>query len=210
MIEEEKKEIERKKMLIFDTETTGTDTATNDIISCSGCISVGLDIKEWFDFYVQPFDFDNIDEKAVEIHGISIKDMKSFEKPYDVYNKISNLFNKYIDKFDSHDKFYPMGYNVNFDLEMLNNFFLKNGDKYFGSWQNWISIDVLHMINLLHFKGNIPSKSRKLEHMAKLFGVQLNAHDALSDIQATIKIFEKINGIEFNKNNAKTNSNKKE
>ncbi|MFA5262063.1 MAG: 3'-5' exonuclease, partial [Candidatus Omnitrophota bacterium] len=82
-------------------------------------------------------------------------------------------------------KFYPAGFNCRFDLEFFNNFFLKNGDKYFGSWMNWRMLDPRPILLFLNYMGKIYLPKYNLEEACKYFGIPLQSHDANSDIEAT-------------------------
>lgn len=191
--------ISNNKLLIFDTETTGLDAKENDIVTFSGCITRGFNVEEWFDYKIKPFNMDNITEESVETHGISKEEMSKFESPDAAYKRVIKLFGSHVNKFNKQDKMYPCGFNVRFDLDMVNQFFIKNKDKYFGSWQNWTSIDILDRINWLIFIGRLKGlKKRRLEYVAPLFDIEIEAHNSLSDIKATMKVMEKLyNNIKF-------------
>ena len=99
-------------------------------------------------------------------------------------------------RYDKTDKFYPCGHNVVFDLNFLNNLFQTNGQKYgTGAYQNWRAIDTRVMANIAAFDGKLDVKDVKLETLCKHFGIEIQAHDALSDIRATRELFFKLRGL---------------
>ncbi|GAG11903.1 unnamed protein product [marine sediment metagenome] len=176
------------KILWFDTETTGIAPAC-DIVQVAGLIEIDGDVKETFNFYTQPFDYGVIEPDSWAIHGISLERMQGFPLPAAVHFDLINLFSKYIDKYDSTDKFYPAGYNVRFDLDFLASFFKANGDAYFGSWQNWRALDPLYLLYTLDSIGAIHLPNYRLETVAAHYGIDLTAHDALSDVKAARQIY---------------------
>ena len=181
-----------KKIFYFDVESTGFNKIKNDIVQLSGIIEVDGEVKEKFNFRCQPFDFENVEQGALDITGLTIKDLKGYEKPQEIYKKLIKMLGRYVNKFDRDDKFYPAGYNVNFDVDFLSEFFKKNGDVYYGSWFNWRLIDGLPMVHFLDYAGKINLSDHKLGTVCKHFGIDIKAHDAMSDIEATRNLLVKI------------------
>lgn len=176
------------KIFYFDTETTGFDPAKNDIIQIAGIAEVdGKEMSE-FNFTCQPFDFEAVEQSALDVNGITVAQLKEFPKPRQVYNQLIGVLSKYIDRYDWDDKFVMAGQNVNFDAGFLKQFFIKNGDSYFGSWFNYRHVDLLAFTQILRYAGVLEIENAKLETLAEKFKVELKAHDALEDIRATKKI----------------------
>lgn len=178
------------KVLYFDCETTGTDAKLNDIVQLSGIIEVNGEVKEEFNFRCQPMNFDSVSPEALEVTGLTMEDLKSYEPASVMYKKLVNLMAKYVNKFDKTDKFYPAGYNVSFDLQFLAEFFAKQGDKYFGSWCNWKAIDGLPIMRFLEFTEALKPENHKLGTICAHYGIEIQAHDALSDIRATREVLQ--------------------
>lgn len=150
------------------------------------------EVKEEFNFHCQPDDYSVIEPKALEVNGMTVEELKTFEDPKVTYEKLIAIFERYVDKFDPADKFYPAGQNVSFDIEFLSEFFKRRGDKFFGSWQNWRCIDSRFMANFLAYAGIIKTESIKLADLCKHFEVELDAHDAMSDIKASRQVIQKM------------------
>lgn len=182
--------MKKKKILFFDTETTGLDPVKNDIIQLSGCIDIGGKTVEKFDIKMQPFSYD-ISEKALEVHGMKLEEIKTFQCAEKGYDEFINKLTFHINKFDPKDKAYPAGYNVGFDIDFLGQFFIKNGDKYLGSWLNWRKLDPLQMFFLADFNGVLDLPNYKLETLCDHYGIEIKAHDAMSDIMATRELVYK-------------------
>jgi len=174
------------KILYFDTETTGTNPEINEITQFAAIVEIDGEVKEEVNWRCQPANWDAVDVQALEVTGIGIEELKTFDPPAEMFKKISELFNKYIDKYDKNDKFYPAGHNVGFDLDFLQSFWKKHGDEYgTGSFQNWRSLDSRVLANFLIAEEIIECKDMKLGTLCEVFNIEIDQHDALSDIRAT-------------------------
>jgi DNA polymerase III subunit epsilon len=180
------------KKFYFDTETTGVNPGVNDIIQLAGIIEIDGEIKDGFVLEMQPFSYENIDQGAINTHGISVEKIRTFMTPQEAYVKLTDIFNKYVDKFNREDKFIVCGYNVKFDIDFLNDFFKKNSDSYLFSYLG-MSKDPYPVFQYLKAMGKIQSENLKLGTMCKYYGIDLaNTHDAFADINATKLLIEKL------------------
>lgn len=178
-----------KKILWFDCETSGLDPVKNDIIQLAGVIEIDGKLVDEFDFKCQPYSYENVDQGALDVHGITIEQIKQFELAKVVQSLFTKKLAKYCDKFDRNDKFYPAGYNCKFDIDFIAQWFKKAGDNYLGSWLNWRALDPLPLLCLMEFKGKISLPNYKLATVAEYYKIPLEAHNAISDIKATREIF---------------------
>jgi len=187
------------KVFYCDTETTGLNPQKNDIIQLDYIIEIDNQIREKGSINVQPFDYNNIEASALATHQISVEQMKTFNSPQTVYNQIIGILNKYINKYDRNDKFIPAGFNVKFDIEFLQNFFMKNGDKYYGSYFDYHFIDAMALLFIKRYAGKISLANYKLETACNHYGIEIQSHDAFSDIEATRELILKMmDGITWN------------
>lgn len=174
------------KILYFDTETTGIDPKVNEIIQFAAVVEIDGVIVEQVNWRCQPTNYDSISPSALETTGLTVEEIKTYQSPSEMMSKIKNLFNTHIDKFNKEDKFYPAGHNVAFDLEFLQAFWKKHGDPYgTGSYQNWRTLDSRVFANFLIASGKLNVSDVKLSTLCDHYKIQINAHDALSDILAT-------------------------
>lgn len=184
------------KVLAFDCETTDKNPQTCGLITLSGAIVIDSVVTEYFDFKMRPFQDDSITEEALEINKVTRAEIEMYPEPTHVMKKhILPMFDQYVRKFDKKDKFFPFGYNVGFDITVLDSFFRKCGQRYgSGSYQNWASLDLMQSVNVMLFTGTLPDSlpNRKLGTIAKHFNVPIQAHIGLSDIKATLKIAQHI------------------
>ena len=181
------------KILYFDTETTGLDPVKNDIIEIAGIVEIDGVIKEEFDFKCQPFSFTNVDQKALDVHGLTLDQIKEFQTPKEAYASLIVIFDKYINKFNKKDKFIPAGYNVGFDVAFLFSFFTKSGNPYCGAYLDYHKVDPLPVLLMLDLKGSLMFDGFKLTEVCMALDIPLeDAHNALSDVRATRKVIQKV------------------
>lgn len=173
------------KVFWFDVETTGLDPIKQDIIQLAFLIEINGKVIESQNLLMQPFDYTTIEQEALEVHDRTIDEIKTYPAPKDAYIKLIAILEKYVDRYDRTDKFHHAGYNTRFDMDFLRQFFIKNGDSYFGSWFNYRGIDPLPLLHLLDVIGTVSLTNFKLETVCKHFDIPLAAHDALSDVYAT-------------------------
>ena len=174
--------------LWIDVETTGLNEKKNDIIQLA-CIPIvnGVPQKS-FNEFCQPLSWENVEQEALNIHGISREMLQTFQSSEDMFSK----FIDYISSFNV--KFTIAGFNVSFDRRFLSATFSKlNKNQEFS---RLFSIDI-HCVykRASDVKHKIASKSLKLEALANLYKIEINAHDALSDISATIELDKIISGL---------------
>lgn len=190
------------KIMFIDTETTGVDVTKHAVIQIAGILYYidgnTMTEKERFNFNVRPFRGELLDPKAMEVNGKTREDLENYPSPTDVYLNLVNIFKQHVDKFNKKDKFFFAGYNARFDYDFLRSWFEKNGDPYFGSWFFFPPIDVMNLaaFALMEHRAELPNF--KLGTVAEYLGVtpqEGNLHDALVDIETTIKIVNKLKGI---------------
>ena len=171
-----------------DVETTGLNENKQDIIQLA-CIPIidGVPQKP-FNEFCQPINYKTIEQEALNIHGITVEQLRTFQTPEQMIEK----FIAYVESFGV--KFTIAGYNVPFDKRFLSATFrkLNKTREFFGMF----TIDVhCTFKRAKDIKTKIASKSLKLAALAELYGITINAHDALSDIQATIELDKIISSL---------------
>lgn len=182
------------KILYFDVETTGRDPKVNEIVQFSAIVEIDGEVKEEVNWFCSPTNWDTVEDEALEVTGKTREELETYPPPVSLMDGIKDLFDTYIDKYDTNDKFYPAGHNVGFDLDFLQEFWKKHGDKYgTGSYQNWRMLDSRVLAHFLIMSGKMPElPDMKLATLCKHFGIEINAHDAMSDITATRELIQKM------------------
>lgn len=180
------------KVIYFDTETTGTNPEKHDIIQLAGMIVIDGKERETFDIRIRPINMDTVEQSALDVNGVTREMLETYQEPRVAYMKIIDMFSEHINKFNRNDKLIPIGYNIRFDLDFMWQFFKKNNDNYFGSWVSSQYIDPLPMLYWLSYLGKIKLDNYKLSTVCAYFGIELNAHEAMSDIVATREVCNKV------------------
>lgn len=171
--------------LWLDCETTGLSEHKCDIVQLA-CIPVinGVPQKS-FNEFCQPVRWDTIEQGAVDTHGITVEMMKTFQTQEEMLRR----FIEYVNSFGV--KFTISGFNVGFDKKHISATFSKHGKS--SDFFRMFTINIHDtFVRAKSVKSQIASDSLKLEALSQLYGIQIKAHDALSDIAATIEVDKKI------------------
>lgn len=167
--------------LWLDTETTGLDPNKNDIIQIAAIPVINGEKKKPFVSYVRPLSFENIDEEALKVNNISKSQLQTFPKS----EQVLDSFIKYLLSFNT--KFTIAGYNVGFDKEFISSWFYKHERQH--DFSKIFTLNIKDTYKLAKtLKSSLNTSNLKLETLAKNFNIEIKAHDALSDIEATISL----------------------
>lgn len=181
------------KLFFFDLETTGVNPAKNGIHQISGEIVIDGEVKESFDFKVQPNPLAQIEDEALAVAGVTRDQILQYPVMAEVYKQLTSMLGKYVDKFNKTDKFFLVGYNnALFDTQFFRGFFLQNKDNYFGSWFWSNSFDVMVLATPLLANKRHQMENFKLSTVAATLGIVVEEeklHDASYDIYLTKSIF---------------------
>jgi DNA polymerase III epsilon subunit-like protein len=171
----------------MDVETTGLDPKINGVIQIALIAEIDGEVQDEVTWKVKPYPTDKVEEKALQVSGVTSDELATFADPKDILGAMRIFLGKFVEQYDRTDKFTPVGYNVRFDMDFLKAWFEKGGDKYFGSWFCWQSVDPLALCYWLRYTGKLILPDYKLTTVCEHFGVALGdaAHDALADIRAT-------------------------
>ena len=182
------------KRIFLDTETTSPNRLTCGVWQIGGIIECGKK-KEEFLFECDIFDEDEIDDKALEMNGLTLQTLSLKPDPVEVMVQFQALLSKYVEKFDKQDKFYFINFGAEFDAEVMRQWFLKNGDDYYGSWffHPPIDIMVLAMQDIIGKRHQF--KNFKQSTVAEYYKVDFDEsklHTALYDAKISMEIYNKI------------------
>ena len=194
-----------RKLHTFDTETTGLSSYKNDIVTLSGAVSIwngtGFDILCYYDIRMRPRDLNQIEQKALKTHKITIEELKEYPDPDAAFEFFSNeVLSEYCDPFDPADKMTSHGYRVKFDVDFLHSAAQKysksSGEKFYvGSFFKHRPIDVLDNVRKEAFfdegLAGLPGL-RLSENVAPYYGIEMQGHNSLEDIKGTMKVHSKI------------------
>ena len=195
-----------QKIVFIDVETTGTNPDKHGVCQISGCIQIGDDIVESFNYYVVPFTGDQIETAALDVTGLDRRQFlppehpdhlavpgQDFLPPAEVFRRLQTLFKNYVDQYDKSDKFQFVGYNAHsFDMPFMRRFWEKNNDRFFGSWFWYPCLDVMLIwAQILHsLRSELPNF--KLATVAAHCGLDVDStrlHDSHYDIELTRQLW---------------------
>jgi DNA polymerase-3 subunit alpha len=168
--------------LWLDSETTGLDPLKNDIIQLA-CIPViaGKEQSSTFNQYCQPINWSAIDQEALDINKISRDKLPTFQKAEAIVNNLV----VYLKQFNT--KFTIAGFNVGFDKDFLAALFKKVNRE--NDYIDLFTQDIRDTFKRAKkLKAQLPTQNLKLGTLCAHFGIEIDAHNALSDISATIKL----------------------
>lgn len=195
------------KIIYMDTETTGTDTKRCAITQIACVVRVG-GVEESFSALMSPHDGAEISDEALVVQGRTREQIAAFPSPKIALVDFQRFLGKFVDKFDKNDKFFLFGYNVGFDADMVREWFIRNGDNYFGSWFWTPPIDVMSIAARALMEDRVKLPNFRLVTVAKhLFpgdpevNDESSYHDAMFDVRMTRKIL-KVLGVSVSRQEA--------
>lgn len=125
----------------------------------------------------------------------------NFRPAREVFKEFTALLGKYVSPYNKQDKYTIVGYNAYFDTEQLREWWILNGDKFYGSWFNSFPIDVIIILRFLLNKvlhtfpnmklGTVYDCLIKLGILDKLDNVE-QFHNAMYDITITRHIYNQV------------------
>lgn len=180
------------KLLYFDLETTGLDSKLHAIHQLAGTVVIDGQVKEHFDIKMKPFDGALVEKEALEVGGKTVEQIMAYQSQEAAYREFLGILGRYVQKFDKKDKFFIVGFNnASFDNPFLREFFLRNNDKYFGSWfwSNTLDVMVFATVKLLNVRHEM--ENFKLKTVAATLGIEIDEtklHEGSYDIFLTREI----------------------
>lgn len=191
------------KYCYCDIETSGTDKIKHAILQLSGSIEIDGEVKENFDWYIEPYPWQEIDPEAMKVNGIDLNN-KDIINPKEALFRFKSILSKYVNFWDKNDKFFFVGYNAKFDYDFMREFFINgsitdNDRKYGNGFGNffWVPpLDVMNMaaVKTRELRSGLCLNNFKLMTIAELFDIKAEGdyHNALVDIEVTRKLFKKL------------------
>ena len=176
-------------ILWTDTETTGTVITKHTIVQLAAAIENDKgEIVDTFNQWMCPLIGYEIDPKALEVIGKTKEEVMAGRDPFAVFEEFDSFLNKYGFRGNKEKRYVPGGYCNKFDLDMLSDWYsaITDGPYKFWDFLQFNPIDPSGAIISLWRLGKLPGlKDCKLSTVCKYFGIEIKAHDALSDLMAT-------------------------
>ncbi len=181
------------KVAWVDTETTGLSAYQNGLIQIALMYEEDGSLIKTINMKIKPFPTDKIDQKALDVNGITKEELEGFQPPEQAYQSLLYDLDSWVNKFDKADKIHFYAYNAEFDAGFIRQFFRKNKSGFFGSYFWTPSIDVMAIAGDILQKERFDIKDFKLRTVATYLGIdatQLDLHDALVDIKLTKEVYK--------------------
>jgi DNA polymerase III epsilon subunit-like protein len=188
----------QNKVLWVDLETTGTNPIRNGIVQLAALVDIDNHLEAELNLKMAPLAKAEIDPEALAVNEVTEEEIRGYPHQSDQYATFVALLSQYINRYEKLDKFILAGYNINaFDEPFLRQLFMDNAatrrDRkyggYFGSWFFWPKRDVQVYLAEHIAEHGLRLPNFKLATVCEHFGIPIDAHDALSDIQATRTLY---------------------
>lgn len=184
------------KLIYVDTETTGLLPKECGLIQIAGTIVNGT-VYEDFDFHIKPFTGARIDDGAMKANGKTAADLAAYPEDGEVFKHFMNILCRYIDRYDSTDKFQIIGYNIDFDVDFIREWFQRNGNSFYSSffWNPPLDVMTLAAWNLIGARSTLKNFKLGTVYEHYLGKPMIDAHDAFADACAARAIANRVFAI---------------
>ena len=193
----------KKKILWLDTETTGLNPNIHGLREVGFIVEIDGVVMEKGVFYINPFTYQKqieIDDYALSISNKTIEELKTYDRSSLSLKEFMKTIVKYVNVNSKEDVFVLAGYNVGFDIGFMKEWFEDIGPKNaYRTLFHYKALDVFSLVFFLRYLELIDTENDKLETLCKHFNIEIDAHNALSDILATKQLYEKIADRYINK-----------
>lgn len=176
------------EILWVDTETGGVDEKKHALVQLSAIIEIDGKEIDSIDLKMKQYGNKTIEQKALQVQNRTIEDIATFDDPIECFNK----FKKFLARrpASKQNRYIMAGYNADFDCRFISEWYkdITGGPFEYWDYMQFSPIDILPTLRAMRHYGIISSIDTRLETMCKLFGIELNAHDSMSDIRATMNL----------------------
>lgn len=181
------------KILWNDLETTGTDPKKHSIIQIAAAVESDGEIVDQIEIKMAPLEGRLIDTKALDVNGYTMDQIESFQPQRAGYNAFRAFLNKHGFKGNKLKRFIPAGYNNGFDLDFFFDWHNVMENHYaFWDFLQFQPIDIYPVLVCLWREGKLDTTNVQLGTVCQHFGIEIKAHDAVSDLLASRSVYKKV------------------
>jgi DNA polymerase-3 subunit epsilon len=182
--------------LYLDVETTGLNSKTCGLIEVAGVFEIGGIIIHEFELLINPYSYPReveVQEKALAVNNRTIPEIQTFLDQKVAFDYLLQCIEHFENQYRCNNPII-IGYNVNFDVEFIQEWFVVNNIKY-ASYFNYKYIDVYQLVLNMAYLGIFDIGPNSLKDMCLKLDIDLtNAHTAIADIKATRDLHRKLIG----------------
>lgn len=177
---------DKKAIFWYDLETTGFDGVKNGIHQLAGIFEIDDKVMKKINIKMKVRPEKQVNEGAFTFCGLTSAIMDDYQTAEEGFAELKAAFEEF-----KGTKFTLAGFNnVWFDNKFLRQLFIDNDARDFAKeYFNGENLDVYVKYKNLPWSEKEDTKNEKLETLADHFGIEIKAHDGLSDIEATRKVY---------------------
>lgn len=181
------------RIVYLDTETTGLDPKRNGLVQIAAQVVERGKVLDEIDLKIAPFPRDEIDQKALDVNGLTVDEIAGFREPHICCDEFAAFFGAYC---PGNARLFLSGYNIGFDDQFIRTWFAKCGKQPndFARFFYTPAIDVMSLAAFALMSKRQSMPNFKQSTVAKILGVEIQgeAHDASVDIKTTRGILRAI------------------
>jgi DNA polymerase-3 subunit epsilon len=180
----------------MDVETTGRDPCRNEVIQIAIVLAdCNLEPVDSFYTNIRPEYPDRMHPEAVATHGITCEELLSAPEKYQVADDLWDFFQK--QSLAPGKRFIPLCHNSQFDIPFVQQMLgYEMWAEIFGYPTRDTQATVVSRMDSAAFNNvKSPFPYARLSECCKVYGIKLDdAHDALADTLATLRLYKALLG----------------
>lgn len=192
------------KLCFLDVECTGTDPAIHEICEVSMIIDIDKKPIKIINKKFRPTNFDVIEQKALDIQNITLKDLKKYPDRNESFKELIQELDKVVDKYDPADKMIAIAHNLWFDYNFIRHNLFEvfnqkyNTKHYYFSYFFVEGFDTIPLMTQLKHILELEFDNMKLGTLCKALKIDFDdntAHNSLYDTKKMRKLFYRADKI---------------
>ena len=192
-------------MSVTDVETTNLNPCIGEITELAMIIDDGESRKNLgkISLKFRPEKWDNIDPKSLEVTGKTIEELREYPDRDESFQKLIELMDEHVNKFDRDDKMYAVAHNLWFDFNFTRQLFdtyneKHNSKHYYFSYFHVEGFDTIAFMTYFKILLGREYQNMKLGTLCEALKINVDdgkTHSALYDTILLRKLFYKADVI---------------
>lgn len=174
-----------RRVFWFDTETGGVNHETDALLQPSAIIEIDGKEVDSIDLKMRPLPGKKVHLEALQVQNRTMEDINSFGDPREAFSKFTRFIARH--PKSKTDRYIMAGYNADFDCRFLNQWYrdITCGPYAYWDYLQFSPVDAIPILRAMRHYGILDLPDTKLSTVCAHFGIEINAHDSMSDIRAT-------------------------